>query len=293
MSEAGAREGAGGIQAEPESRLKTERLKSAGVGSVAGMARAVELLRAGGTVAFPTETVYGLAANALDPAAVAKVFAAKQRPGWDPVIVHVEGAAMLERVAAVPAELRDLAVGVMEAFWPGPLTLLLPRTAEVPDAVTAGRPLVGVRMPSHPVARELIRMADVPLAAPSANRFGAPSPTTAAHVLADLAGRIDAVLDGGPTSVGVESTVLDLAARAIYRPGAVSAAMISRVIGDEVRVVGAADVSGAVAPEALPSPGMGMRHYAPRARLVLVESQQQMLEEIARSAEHTSELQSL
>src|ERR1035438_5868813 len=183
MSEAGAREGAGGIQAEPESRLKTERLKSAGVGSVAGMARAVELLRAGGTVAFPTETVYGLAANALDPAAVAKVFAAKQRPGWDPVIVHVEGAAMLERVAVVPAELRDRAQALMEAFWPGPLTLLLPRTAEVPDAVTAGRPLVGVRMPSHPVARELIRMADIPLAAPSANRFGAPSPTTGAHAL--------------------------------------------------------------------------------------------------------------
>ena len=224
MSDAGAREGAGGIEAEPEPRLKTERLKSAGVGSVAGMARAVELLRAGGTVAFPTETVYGLAANALDPAAVARIFAAKQRPGWDPVIVHVEGAAMLERVAAVPAELRDRAQALMEAFWPGPLTLLLPRTAEVPDAVTAGRRLVGVRMPSHPVARELIRMADIPLAAPSANRFGAPSPTTAAHVLADLAGRIDAVLDGGPTSVGVESTVLDLAARAIYRPGAVSAA---------------------------------------------------------------------
>jgi L-threonylcarbamoyladenylate synthase len=281
MSDVGAREGAGGIPAEPEMRLMTERLKSAGVGSVAGMARAVELLRAGGTVAFPTETVYGLAANAMDSAAVAKVFAAKQRPGWDPVIVHVEGAAMLERVAAVPAELRDRAQALMEAFWPGPLTLLLPRTAEVPDAVTAGRPLVGVRMPAHPVARELIRMADLPLAAPSANRFGAPSPTTAAHVLADLAGRIDAVLDGGPTTVGVESTVLDLAARAIYRPGAVSAAMISRVIGDEVRVVGAADFSGA-APEALPSPGMGMRHYAPRARLVLVESQQQMLEEIAK-----------
>jgi L-threonylcarbamoyladenylate synthase len=282
MSDAGAREGAGGIEAEPEPRLKTERLKSAGVGSVAGMARAVELLRAGGTVAFPTETVYGLAANALDPAALARIFAAKQRPGWDPVIVHVEGSAMLERVAAVPAELRDRAQALMEAFWPGPLTLLLPRTAEVPDAVTAGRRLVGVRMPSHPVARELIRMADIPLAAPSANRFGAPSPTTAAHVLADLAGRIDAVLDGGPTSVGVESTVLDLAARAIYRPGAVSAAMISRVIGDEVRVVTAAETPANAAPEALPSPGMGMRHYAPRARLVLVESQQEMLEEIAK-----------
>ena len=148
---------------------------------------------------------------------------------------------MLERVAAMsPAELRERAEALMDAFWPGPLTLLLPRTAEVPDAVTAGRPLVGVRMPAHPVARELIRRAGLPLAAPSANRFGGPSPTTAAHVLADLDGRIDAVLDGGPTNVGVESTVFDLAARAIYRPGAVTAAMISRVIWDEVRVVGAA-----------------------------------------------------
>ena len=144
---------------------------------------------------------------------------------------------MLERVAALPAELRERAEALMKAFWPGPLTLLLPRTAEVPDAVTAGRPLVGVRTPAHPVARELIRRAGVPLAAPSANRFGGPSPTTAAHVLADLDGRIDAVLDGGPTNVGVESTVFDLAARAIYRPGAVTAAMISRVIWDEVRVV--------------------------------------------------------
>lgn len=246
------------------------------------MARAVELLKAGGTVAFPTETVYGLGANALDAAAVAKIFAAKERPGWDPLIVHVEGPAMLERVVALSPELRDRAEALMAAFWPGPLTLLLPRTAEVPDLVTAGRPLVGVRTPAHPVARELLRRVAVPVAAPSANRFGGTSPTTAAHVLADLDGRIDAVLDGGATSVGVESTVFDLAARAIYRPGAVTAAMISRVIWDEVRMVGAAEVSGAVASEALPSPGMGMRHYAPRACLVLVKGQREMLAEIAK-----------
>jgi L-threonylcarbamoyladenylate synthase len=265
--------------------LKTERLEAGGTARASGTARAAELLRAGGTVAFPTETVYGLGANALDPAAVAKIFAAKQRPGWDPLIVHVGDREMLERVARVgDDEVGGRVAALMDAFWPGPLTLLLPRTAEVPDAVTAGRVLVGVRMPAHPVARELIRLAGVPLAAPSANRFGAPSPTTAAHVLADLDGRIDAVLDGGPTNVGVESTVLDVGARAIYRPGAVTAAMIAKVIGVDVRVVTAAEGSGADAPESLSSPGMGMRHYAPRARLVLVEGQQELLEEIGRHA---------
>jgi len=266
--------------------LKTQRLETRGSGGAAGMARAVELLRAGGTVAFPTETVYGLGANALDAAAVAKIFSAKERPGWDPLIVHVEGPEMLERVVAIPAELRDRAEALMNAFWPGPLTLLLPRTVEVPDAVTAGRPLVGVRTPAHAVARELIRLAGVPVAAPSANKFGGPSPTTAAHVLADLDGRIDAVLDGGATNVGVESTVFDLAARAIYRPGAVTAAMISRVIWDEVRVVGVAEIGADPdVPESLPSPGMGMRHYAPQARLVLVSEQREMLEEIAKHTE--------
>jgi len=245
------------------------------------MARAAALLRAGGTVAFPTETVYGLGANALDEAAVAKIFAAKKRPGWDPLIVHVDGREMLEQVAAISPALRDRANALMQAFWPGPLTLLLPRTDAVPDEVTAGRALVGVRMPAHPVARELIRLAGVPVAAPSANRFGGPSPTTAAHVLADLDGRIDAVLDGGRASVGVESTVLDLGAMAIYRPGAVTAAMISRVIGDEVRVT-AAVTSTSGAAESLPSPGMGIRHYAPRARLVLVSGQEDLLEEIGK-----------
>jgi L-threonylcarbamoyladenylate synthase len=296
---------------EHELGLKTERLRAE---DVDGVARAAELLRAGGTVAFPTETVYGLGANALDAAAVAKIFLAKQRPAWDPMIVHVEGRAMLERVAAVPAgDEGRVVTKLMEAFWPGPLTLLLPRTAAVPDAVTAGRPLVGVRMPAHPVALELIRRAGVPIAAPSANRFGGTSPTTAAHVLADLDGRIDAVLDGGATSVGVESTVLDVAARAIYRPGAVTAAMIAEATGEEVRVVSLvgvveeeADSSAALRNDkqglrndkqerrddklgglrndmgmGLASPGMGMRHYAPRARLVLVEGQKGLLREIA------------
>jgi len=260
-------------------RVKTERLRAAGIGGAARVARAAALLREGGTVAFPTETVYGLGANAFDAAAVAKIFAAKQRPQWDPLILHVEGPEMLERVAVVPAELRREVDALMAAFWPGPLTLLLPRSAAVPDAVTAGRPLVGVRMPAHGLARELIRQAEVPLAAPSANRFGSLSPTTAAHVLADLDGRIDAVLDGGATHVGVESTVLDVGAMAIYRPGAVTAAMIARVIGGEVRVLDKAAAADG-GPEGLASPGMGMRHYAPRARLVLVASQSELLEEI-------------
>ena len=261
-------------------RVETERIEP---GKGGGISRAADLLRAGATVAFPTETVYGLGANALDAVAVAKIFAAKERPGWDPLIVHLWGREMLDQVVAMPAELHDRAHALMEAFWPGPLTLLLPRTAEVPDLVTAGRALVGVRTPAHPVARELIRLAGVPLAAPSANRFGGTSPTTAAHVLADLDGRIDAVLDGGPANVGVESTVFDLAAKAIYRPGAVTAAMITRVIWDEVRVVSAEEgVPGAVIPEALPSPGMGMRHYAPRARMVLVSGQREMLEEVGK-----------
>jgi L-threonylcarbamoyladenylate synthase len=239
-----------------------------------GVVRAAELLREGGTVAFPTETVYGLGANALDSAAVGKIFAAKERPGWDPVIVHVSDRAMLERVAVVSDALAERVEALVAAFWPGPLTLLLPRTAAVPDSVTAGRPLVGMRMPGHAVALELIRAAGVPVAAPSANRFGRISPTTAAHVLEDLDGRIDAVLDGGATRVGVESTVLDVGEMMIYRPGAVTAGMISAMVG-EVRVFAGVFSAGA-AREGLPSPGVGLRHYAPRARLVLVGSVEEM-----------------
>lgn len=244
---------------------KTERLEGMG-----GVARAAEILRAGGTVAFPTETVYGLGANALDAEAVAKIFAAKERPGWDPLIVHVGDREMLRRVAEVPAQAEEL----IEKFWPGPLTLLLPRTAAVPDSVTAGRPLVGVRMPRHELALALIREAGVPLAAPSANRFGRTSPTTAAHVLEDLDGRIDAVLDGGPTTVGVESTVIGPdpdreGVWLMYRPGGVSIEALNAVLGAGAVAMFQASATAA-APESLPSPGVGIRHYAPRARLVLV-----------------------
>jgi L-threonylcarbamoyladenylate synthase len=236
----------------------------------AALDRAAAILRAGGLVALPTETVYGLGANALDRAAVERIFAAKSRPAWDPIIVHIASEAMLEGlVQEVPAAARRL----MEHFWPGPLTLLLPRTPAVPDAVTAGRPLVGVRMPAHPVALGLIRRAGVPVAAPSANRFGHISPTTAQHVLDDLDGRIDAILDAGPSPRGVESTVLDPSATpmVIYRPGAVTAEQIRAVAGPVEMVRGAGALHETPA-EALPSPGVGIRHYAPRARLVLVEA---------------------
>jgi L-threonylcarbamoyladenylate synthase len=236
----------------------------------AALGCAAAILRAGGLVALPTETVYGLGANALDRAAVERIFKAKQRPAWDPIIVHIADEAMLEGLVE---EVSEAARRLMKAFWPGPLTLLLPRTLAVPDTVTAGRPLVGVRMPSHPVALALIRRAGVPVAAPSANRFGHISPTTAAHVLDDLGGRIDAVLDAGPTPRGLESTVLDPSSdpMTIYRPGAVTAEQIRELAGP-VELYQSSEAPQETAAEALPSPGAGLRHYAPRARLVLLEA---------------------
>ncbi len=231
---------------------------------------AAGILRAGGLVAFPTETVYGLGANALDKSAVDAIFKAKRRPAWDPVIVHIADESMLEAlVHDIPAVARRL----MRAFWPGPLTLLLPRSPLVSDNVTAGRPFVGIRMPAHPVALMLIRQTGVPVAAPSANLFGRISPTTAAHVLHDLNGRIDAVLDAGSTAHGVESTVLDpcQSPMRIYRPGAVTLDQI-RAVGGPVELFQGSGELLESPREALPSPGVGLRHYAPRARLILVEA---------------------
>ena len=226
------------------------------------MARAGAVIRRGGLVAFPTETVYGLGANALDAAAVAGIFRAKGRPAHDPIIVHVADAGALPAlVTAVPEVARRLTA----AFWPGALTLVLPRTDRVPDVVTAGGPTVAVRCPDHSLAQALIRAAGTPIAAPSANRFSHTSPTTAQHVWDDLAGRIDMLLDGGPTPIGVESTVLDLSGPTptLLRPGGVSL--------EELRaVVGTVATRRAEAPPAhLPSPGMLDRHYAPRATLHL------------------------
>lgn len=227
--------------------------------------QAAQILRRGGLVAIPTETVYGLAANALDVAAVERIFAAKQRPKWDPLIVHIASMDMLSMVAGeVPDNIKEVTAN----FWPGPLTLLLPRSNGIPPIVTAGRTKVAVRMPAHPVAQALIRAAGLPLAAPSANLFGHTSPTSAEHVLRDLDGRIDAVLDAGPTQVGVESTVLD-ALRSpplLLRPGGVTRERLEAVLGP-IEIYRAPDNQP---PEALASPGLAAKHYAPHAKLVLV-----------------------
>jgi len=234
--------------------------------------QAATILQGGGLVALPTETVYGLGANALDAAAVGRIFLAKGRPAWDPIIVHISSRKMLETLVHLAPDSVARVEKLMAAFWPGPLTLLLPRTAAIPDEVTAGRPLVGVRMPAHPVALETIRRAGIPVAAPSANLFGRTSPTTADHVLEDLDGRIDAVLDAGPTKHGVESTVLDpsLGPMLIYRLGAITVEQIHSVAGP-VEVFKSSGELRATPPESLPSPGVGLRHYAPLARLVLVD----------------------
>ena len=215
-----------------------------------------EALRAGQLVAFPTETVYGLGANALMPEAVAKVFQAKGRPQDNPLIVHVS---RIESVPPLVKAVSPLAARLMETFWPGPLTLLFPKSDLVPSEVTAGLPTVAIRMPDHPVAQRLIDLAQVPVAAPSANISGSPSPTTFEATLADLDGRVEYILDGGPAGIGVESTVLDISGPVplILRPGGLSAEELSEVLG-EVKVVN--DIPQGPAP----SPGMKYRHYAPR-----------------------------
>jgi L-threonylcarbamoyladenylate synthase len=223
--------------------------------------RAAGLIRAGALVAFPTETVYGLGANALDTRAVAEIYAAKGRPRTSPLIVHV---ASLDMARSLTAAWPDAATRLAERFWPGPLTLVLQKGSPIPDIVTAGLPTVGIRMPAHPVALALIEMADVPIAAPSANRFMEVSPTTAAHVEASLGGQIAAILDDGPTQVGIESTVLSLAnadVPVLLRPGMISRAEIEPLIG---QVQTAGDISGSH-----PSPGMHPRHYSPSTPLVL------------------------
>jgi len=240
--------------------------------SQSSLKRAVAILRDGGTVAFPTETVYGLGANALNADAVAAIFHAKQRPRWDPLIVHVADEEMLRRVVASLPEAANL---LRTNLWPGPLTLPVPKSPSVPALVTAGRDRIGVRMPSHPVALELIRLAGVPIAAPSANSFGHTSPTTAQHVLDDLAGRIDAVIDSGETTHGLESTVVDAVEDPplIYRPGVITLEKI-REICPGARLYEAPVRAENDDEESMPAPGVGLRHYAPRAKLILLAGQQ-------------------
>lgn len=233
------------------------------------LAEAGRLIREGRLVGFPTETVYGLGANALDEQAVRSIFEAKGRPGDNPLIVHVS--CMEEIDALNEGEMPENARRLAEAYWPGPMTLILPKGRAIPEAVTAGMDTVGIRLPASPVARALIRAAKRPIAAPSANRSGRPSPTTAQHVLDDMQGRIPMILDGGACQVGLESTVVDARGEVprVLRPGGVTPQMIAAVCG-------AVEVDGAVMRplkegETPRSPGMKYRHYAPVGELTIVE----------------------
>lgn len=226
---------------------------------------AAELLRAGRLVAFPTETVYGLGANALDSAAVDRIYRAKGRPSYNPLIVHVADASLVHDVAAEwPLEAAALAAH----FWPGPLTVVVPKRSKVPDGVTAGLGTVALRVPSHPIAHALLVAAQLPIAAPSANKSMQVSPTTAAHVAKSLGDAVDLILDGGPTTVGIESTVVDLSGETpvLLRPGLISIPQLAAVIGP---VTIAGHSSGEAGRR---SPGMLDKHYAPQALLQLVEA---------------------
>jgi L-threonylcarbamoyladenylate synthase len=230
------------------------------------IARAAAVIRAGGLVAFPTETVYGLGGDATNPAAVRAIFATKERAKDDPLIVHLASAAGLEEVAAEVPELAALLAG---AFWPGPLTLVVKRKGSIAPEVSAGLGTVAVRVPAHPVARALIEAAGVPIAAPSANRFMRTSATTAAHVMEDLGGRIAMVLDGGPAPLGVESTVVSVEGETVHvlRHGGVTMEELQSLLAGRP---GARVVSGGPTGAPKASPGMLARHYAPRARLLYI-----------------------
>jgi L-threonylcarbamoyladenylate synthase len=225
---------------------------------------AAELIRVGEAVAFPTETVYGLGANALSSEAVQKIFQAKGRPSDNPLIVHI---ADREQLNGLIGQMPEKAEKLMNAFWPGPLTLIFPRKEGIAPEVTAGLESVGIRMPDHPVAQQLIKAAGLPIAAPSANRSGRPSPTTAEHVLEDLNGKIAGVVDGGPTGVGVESTVLDITVDppVILRPGGVSKERLEEVIGP-VEI----DRGLLTLDERPKAPGMKYTHYAPQGEMWLI-----------------------
>lgn len=230
------------------------------------IARAARVLQQGGLVAFPTETVYGLAAAALDAAAVRRLYRAKQRPARNPLIVHIADTAQLPGLVA---ELPPPALQLARRYWPGPLTLVLKRHPALPDLIAPARDTLALRLPAHPVARALIAATGAPVVAPSANRFTRPSATSAQHVLADLDGRIDLVLDGGPTPIGLESTVLDLSVTPplLLRPGAITLERLRARLPD-LREAGA--MLDLQRDDALPAaPGQHLRHYAPRARLLL------------------------
>lgn len=235
------------------------------------MQEAGDLIAAGELVAFPTETVYGLGGDALHPEAAKKIYEAKGRPSDNPLIVHIAEISDLERVAKeVPQQAKKLA----EAFWPGPLTMVVWKNDNVPYATTGGLETVAVRMPNHPVALELIRKSGRLIAAPSANTSGRPSPTEASHVMEDLSGRIAMVLDGGPVGIGIESTIIDLTEKTpmVLRPGYITPEMLSEVLGEEVIIdPGILAADDTTKPKA---PGMKYKHYAPKADMIIVDGEE-------------------
>lgn len=232
--------------------------------------QAAQIIRAGGLVAFPTETVYGLGADGMNEAASAKIYAAKGRPSDNPLILHIADSEGLERIAK---KVSPKAEKLMQAFWPGPLTMIFEKEKEVPYGITGGLETVAVRMPSHPVAQRLIKESGTPIAAPSANTSGRPSPTQAKHVEQDMNGRIDMLIDGGDVGIGLESTIVDMTTEPpmLLRPGYVTKDMLERVIG-EIRIDPA--LTEGVGKNVIPkAPGMKYRHYAPKAELTIVEGE--------------------
>ena len=228
---------------------------------------AADLLIKGGTVAFPTETVYGLGANALDKEAVAKIFKAKGRPSDNPLIVHIS---KIEQIYELVESVPPIAEKLIENFWPGPITLIMKKSKKVPDIITAGLDTVAIRMPSHPIAKEIIDKAKLPIAAPSANLSGKPSPTKASHVIKDLNGKVDGIVSGGSSQVGLESTVLDVTTEIpmILRPGGITKEDLEKVL-EEVEVD--PGIEGRTSSDATPrSPGMKYTHYSPQADVIIV-----------------------
>ena len=237
---------------------------------------AAEILRSGGLVAFPTETVYGLGANALDEAAAKKIYEAKGRPSDNPLIAHIS---CMEELPALVKEIPEAGRKLAEKYWPGPLTMIFPKKDVVPNGTTGGLDTVAVRMPSDPVANRLIRLAGVPVAAPSANTSGRPSPTKAEHVIEDMNGKIEMIIDGGEVGIGVESTIVDVSGEipTLLRPGAITMEMLEETLGKvEIDPAILGPVSGNVRPKA---PGMKYRHYAPKAEMILVEGETQAVVE--------------
>ena len=230
--------------------------------------RAAEILKAGGLLGIPTETVYGLGANGLDPEAVARIFAAKGRPQDNPLILHIPSADWLERYCL---DIPNGAYALARRFWPGPLTMILKRRSVVPDVVTAGLDTVGMRCPAHPVCRAILTAAGVPVAAPSGNTSGRPSPTNMADMLEDMDGKIDGIVDGGPCSVGVESTIVDLTVTPprLLRPGGVTLEELRDVLGEVAVDAAVTRLMGA--DEHPRAPGMKYRHYAPKAPVTVVQ----------------------